>query len=186
MLRELKTLSTQPDSPTKKKYIPKGQYKDFDDFYEQTCKAYLEQKKSKLEALQKEKMDKEAGPSNFRPQIKHVPTSLDNLPFHERIKLKVAKRNQQLEQLRKEMEELREKKETEELTFKPKIYSKNSKSHFTLGNELLKNPPDLKCLKLPEPEVSDKEDEEGLYRPKIDKNSEKIAVYILGFLILIP
>jgi len=98
---------------------PFSSSRNFEDYYEKSCKGFLQKKNNNLEKQRIKKDEEEIQSLTSRPTLISKPES-KRIPLFERIRITEAKKQKEIEKAKKEREE-KEKQELQKLTFKPNI-----------------------------------------------------------------
>ena len=152
---------------------------EFQEYYEIFCTAFIKKRDDELERKRRLKEDKELAELQDKPTINPRPQTRQHIPLLDRTPILNARRDREIEKMRKEKEE-KLKKELEELTFHPKI-NPRSKELVSPTRDYLKNGRLYSRPSKGSPN-SARRNKKGLFKPTINEHSRFMAVSFLLFI----
>jgi len=146
---------------------------EFSEYYDIFCIAFLKRREEELERKRRLKEELELAELQDKPHINSKPPTRQHIPLLDRTPILNARREREIEKIRKEKEE-KLKKELEELTFQPKI-NERSKELVSPTREYLRNGK-LYSRNLKGSPNGARKKNKGLFHPSINDHSRSIAV----------
>ena len=166
--RSAKNQQSSPQGPHKSFSPEKKSAGNFDEYYDKYCVGFLKRREKELAKRRQEKEEQELAELKDKPTLITRNNDKKHIPLLQRTPILNARREKQIEKMREEKNAKIE-KEFSELTFKPKL---NEKS-LALASPRRENIRTKSPSKAPE---------DGFFKPKIDKNSEALAVNYFSYL----